>query len=561
MRRRTALIALLAAVLVGCLSDDPAPVGPRFPDLVEPAYDAAGRILPDRLAEQQVLHRGNGTQPQTLDPHRVEGIPASRIVRDLFEGLVTLAPDGAIVPGQAESWTVSDDGRVYTFRLREGLVWSNGDPLDARDFVYGFRRALDPATGSRFGHLLYAIENAEAVVNGELPPERLAVQAPDPRTVEIRLIAPTPIFIRRVAHTMAMPVHRASVETHGDAWARPDTMVSNGAFVLSELKVQQHIRIDRNPRFRDAASVILDTVYFHPIEDQSTELSRFRAGELDWTEGVPNNQFRWIQQNMADELTVAPYLGIYYFGFNVTRPPFEDQPALRKALSLAIDRDIITGKITQFGERPAYAFVPPGIDSYPAYEHPWAALSQQQRLDLARRYYREAGYSEDQPLEVEIRYNTSENHKRVAVAIQAMWRYNLGVKATLVNEEWKVFLQNRNQKQVTEVFRAGWIGDADATSFLEILLGDSGMNDTGYASARFDELMGRAAVEIDATARRDLLRRAEVLMLEDHPVMPIYSYVSKRLVAPYVGGWQPNVVDTHSSRYLYILKHRPDEQR
>ncbi len=556
MRRLAALGALLIAGLVACSGDDTGPAGPRFPDLAAPAYLADGRIDPAVLADRQVLHRGNGSQPQTLDPHLGEGVPSSHVIRDLFEGLVTKAPDGSIIPGQAESWTVSDDGTVYTFRLRDGLLWSNGEPLTAADFVYAFRRAVDPATGSKYGFILYPIRNAEAIVAGEQPVESLGAEAVDARTLVVTLNSPTTYFLGLLTHSMAMPVHRGTIERHGDGWARPGTLVSNGAFLLSELNVQQHIRVDRNPRYWNAASVILDTVYFHPIEDQSTELSRYRAGELDWTSTVPNNQFRWIKDNLADELVIAPYLGIYYFGFNLTRPPFENNEALRKALSLAIDRDIITGKITQFGELPAYRFVPPGIPSYPLPRHPWEQLSQDERLELARQYYREAGYSEDNPLEVEIRYNTSENHKRIAVAIQAMWRYNLGVKTTLINEEWKVFLQNRKQKLVTEVYRAGWIGDyADADTFLTMHLSSSGLNDSAYRNPTYDTLLARANREKDPEKRRLILLEAENMLLDDHPVMPIYSYVTKRMVAPYVRGWQDNVLDHHYSRSMYLLKH------
>lgn len=551
-----AWIAVCVLGLAGCGGQGQSETGPRYPNLVEPKFLADGRIDPAVLADEQILHRSNGSEPQTLDPHTGEGVPSSHVLRELVEGLVTKAPDGAIVPGQAESWTISEDGRVYTFTLREGLQWSNGDPLTAEDWVYSYRRALDPATGSKYGFLLYPIANARQIVAGDVEVETLGVQALDPRTVEITLASSTPYFLQLLTHSMAMPVHRATIEAHGDNWARPETFVGNGPFTLSEWRVQQHIKVDKNPLYRDAENVILDTIYFYPIEDQSSDLARFRAGEVDWTYELPNNQYRWIKENMADQLVVSPYLGIYYYGFNLTKPPFKDNPALRKALSLAIDRETITDKIAQFGEQPAYAFVPPGVAGYETYQHPWAAMTREERLALARQLYEEAGYSAENPLKTEIRYNTSENHKRIAVAVQAMWKDNLGADVAIVNEEWKVFLQTRKTKDVTQVYRAGWIGDYDdANSFLELNRSTSGLNDSAYMSPEYDALLDRAAQELDPETRRQIMLEAEMLLLEDMPVAPIYSYVTKRLVAPYVGGWENNIQDYHYGRYMYILKH------
>ena len=556
LRSKIALIAVLGLTLAGCGGESQTESGPRYPDLVEPKFLADGRIDPSVLAEEQVFHRANGSEVQTLDPHKGEGVPSSHVLRELTEGLVTKAPNGEIIPGQAASWNLSEDGLVYTFALRDGLKWSNGDPLTAEDWVYSYRRALNPATGSKYGFILYPIKNARKIVAGEMEPEDLGVQALDPDTVEITLGAPTPYFLQLLTHAMAMPVHRGTIEANGENWARPGTFVGNGAFTLSEWRVQQHIRVDKNPNYRGAENVILDTVYFYPIEDQSTDLARFRAGEVDWTYELPNNQYRWIKENMVDELVVTPYLGIYYYGLNLTKPPYKDNLPLRKALALAIDRETITGKIAQFGEQPAYGFVPPGVAGYANYEHPWAKLTREERLELARAYYAEAGYSADNPLKTEIRYNTSENHKRIAVAVQAMWNKNLGAETTIVNEEWKVFLQTRKTKDVTRVFRAGWIGDYDdANSFLELNRSTSGLNDSAYNSPEYDALLDRASVELDLDERRKIMLEAEELLLNDLPVIPIYSYVTKRLVAPYVGGWEANIQDYHYGRYMYILDH------
>jgi oligopeptide transport system substrate-binding protein len=508
------------------------------------------------LAETQVLRRGNGAEVETLDPHRAESVSASNILRDLYEGLTIEAPDGSLIPGAAESWELSADAASYTFRLRPDGRWSNGDPVRAEDFVYGLRRSVDPATGSEYAQILAPILNAEAVIAGTLPVRALGVEALDDLTLRIRLKAPTPYFLGQLSHSTAYPVHRASVEAHGEAFSRPGNLVGNGAFVLSEWVVQSHIRLKRNPHYWDNADTLLDEVFFYAIEDQSSELKRYRAGELDYTEDLPNKQFKWIKENLGAELKIAPYLGTYYFGFNLTKPPFKDNLKLRQALSMSIDRDIVTQKVSGLGERPAYSWVPPGLNDYTPARLDYADLTQAERNRIALRLYQEAGYSAANPLRIEIRYNTSENHKKLAIAFAAMWKETLGVVATLVNEEWKVFLETRKQKRITQVFRAGWIGDYnDPYTFIELFQSDHGINDPGYNSPEYDALVAAIAVEIDAARRRELMQQAEALLLRDHAILPIYSYVSKHLIKPYVGGWQPNILNHSYSKNLYILKH------
>ncbi|WP_456407709.1 peptide ABC transporter substrate-binding protein [Thiolapillus sp.] len=511
---------------------------------------------PDNLAEEQVLHRGNGAEVQTLDPHKAEGVPSSNILRDLYEGLTLEAPDGKVIPGAAESWSISEDGKTYTFEIRKNARWSNGDPVTAQDFVYGLRRSVDPATASKYSQILAPILHAEDVIAGKQPPENLGVKALDDHRLEIRLKASTPYFLGLLNHSSTYPVHKASVETHGGQFSRPGKLVSNGAYVLQEWVIQSHIKLKRNPHYWDNADTIIDTVYYYPIEDQSTELKRYRASEIDITEDVPSQQIKWIRKNLADELHISPYLGSYYFGFNLTRPPFKDNLKLRRALSMAIHRDIITEKITALGEKPLYSWVPPGINGYEAARFDYADWPRKKRIAEARKLYQEAGYSRANPLTVEIRYNTSENHKKLSIAIAAMWKQALGVKTRLVNEEWKVFLENRKQKQVTQVFRAGWIGDYnDPYNFMEILHSKHGLNDSAYHNPEYDSLLQQASLEGNPDKRFEIMRQAEALVLRDHPVMPIYSYVSSHLVKPWVGNYVANVLDHHYTKDIYIIKH------
>jgi len=526
-------------------------------NLPEVVYTEDGRPDPSILASEQVLHRGNGTQPDGLDPHVTEGVPSSTIQRDLFEGLVVRGADGHIIPGGAESWEVSEDGLTWTFSLRADARWSNGDPITAEDWLYSFRRVVDPATGSRFSILLNPVLNAEDIIAGRRPAEELGVSVVDELTLEMRLEAPNPLLAEVLTHNVAYPVHRPTVEAYGDRWPRPGAMVSNGPYKLEELAMQSHIRLVRNSHFWDNDNVIIDEVYYYPTEDLTAELLRYRAGEIDWTYEVPNTQYNWIQANLADELVVFDWFGTYYFGFNTSREPLDD-PRVTKALSLAIDRDIITQKLTRFGQQPTFSFTPPGIPGYQSPEPEWASWTQDEREARARELMREAGYGPDNPMRLEIRYNTHEDHRRISLAIAAMWEQTLGVRASMINQEFRVFLATRRARAVTQVFRAGWIGNyLDPMYFLELFHSTNPQNDIAHFNEDYDALLARAARTADREERFALLQEAEALLLESQPFAPLYTYVVARLVKPYVRGWEPNVVDQHATRWMYILRHDP----
>lgn len=563
--RYLAIASAAAAVLslVGCGNDsselDAEPVARwNIPELV---LTEDGRPDPSILAPVQILHRGNGSQPQGLDPHLTEGVPSTHVQRDLFEGLVARAPDGRIIPGVAKRWETSEDGLTWTFFLRPEARWSNGDPMTAEDWTFSFRRIVNPATGSRFAILLNPVLHAEEIIAGRRPYQDLGVRVIDELTLEVQLEAPNPLFIEVLSHSLTYPVHRPTIEAHGDRWARPGVMVSNGAFQLEELAMQSHIRLVRNPYYWDSDNVILDEVFFYPTEDLSAELMRYRAGELSWTYEVPATQYNWIQANLADELSVAEWFGTYYFGFNITRKPFDD-PRVRRALSMAIDREIITEKITRFGQQPTFSYVPPGVPGYQRARPEWAAWTQAEREAHARELLAEAGFGPDNPLRVEIRYNTHEDHRRISLAIAAMWHQALGVNAALINEEFRVFLNTRRSRAVTEVFRAGWIGNyLDPMYFLEQFFTDNPQNDIGFFEADYDHLLFRAARAANLEERLDLLHQAEQMLLDAQPLAPIYTYVSNRLIKPYVRGWEPNVLDQHPSRFLFLLRQDPVAER
>ena len=548
-RRLLALAAVVAAILGGCSRPG------EEAELPRPRAVAVGGASGTELAAVQVLRAANGAEPETLDPHRATGVTASNILRDLFEGLITEAADGSLIPGAAESWTISDDGRVYTFRLRANGRWSNGDPVVAEDFAAGLRRSADPKTLSEYSAILYPIENADAVVNGKLPPEALGVRALDDRTLEIRLHSPTPYLLGLLTHSSTYAVHRPSLAKFGGRFARAGNLVGNGAFRLDAWVVQSHIHLLRNSHYWDDANTTLTEVWYYPVESAESELNRYRANEFDLTYTLPNRQIPWLRKNLPQELRIAPYLGSYVYGFNTSRPPFKDNIPLRKALAMALDRDVIVTKVGGAGEIAAYSWVP-AVTGYKPQPPVWASWTQEQRNAEARRLYALAGYSAEKPLRFQLLYNTESNHRRLAVAMAAMWRDVLGAETEIVSQEWQVFLQTRRTKIDTQLFRYGWIGDYDDPySFAEILLTTHGMNDMAYSNPRYDELVGRATREADAQKRMAMLEEAEKVMLDDMPVLPIYFYVTKRVVKPWVKGYEDNILDHHHSRFVRILEH------
>ncbi len=499
------------------------------------------------------LRRGNGPEPETLDPQRARTDASFNILRDLFEGLTAVGPDGDVAPAAAESWTVSGDGLEYTFTLRPGLRWSNGDPLLAEDFVAGMRRLVDPATASPYAQVFGPVLNAGAIVRGEAAVDQLGVAAPGERTVVIRLVSPAPYLLGLLAQPGTFPVHRPSLEQYPGEHTRPGRLVSNGAFTLQDWVVGSRVVAVRNRNYWNDANTTIDRVEYVHHDDPSVEFRQYRAGEIDVTYAVPPTQFPWIKANMLDQLHVSPQLSIYYYGFNLTRPPFKDNPGLRRALSLVIDRDRLTTAVTGVGESPAYGWVPRGVANYTPQQFDYATRPWPERLAEARELYQRAGYSAAHPLKVEIRYNSGEVHNRLAVAVAAMWKDALGVETTLYAEEFRALLQSIQARTDTQVFRSSWVGDYnDAYSFAQLLQSDFGINLTGYSNPRYDELLAGATREPDPARRRALLEEAERVMLADHPVLPLYFYVNKHLVKPRIQGWSDNVMNVQYSKDLRI---------
>jgi len=537
---RSAAIGCLLATLAACGGGEPKPGGRA----VAPMAAAA---------DLTTLRRGNGPEPDTVDPQLARTDGAFNVLRDAFEGLTAIGPAGEAVPAAAESWTVSADGLEYTFRLRAGLRWSNGDALRAADYVAGLRRLVTPATASPYAQFIEPVLNATAISRGEKKPGELGVSAPDDRTIVVRLQNPAPYLTGLLAQPPTFPLHSASLAANGANYARPGKLVSNGAFSLEDWVVGSKIVLRRNRHYWNDRATHLERVEFVHVADPGDEFRQYRAGQIDVSYVVPPPQFAWIKANLGAELHVSPQLSVYYYGFNLTRPPFKDNPGLRRALSLVVDREKLTGAVTGVGEAAAYGWVPRGVANYTPQQFDYATRPYAERVAEARALYAKAGYGPSHPLKVELRYNSGEVHNRLAVAIAAMWKETLGVETALYAEEFRALLQSIQARRDTQVFRSSWVGDFnDAYSFAQLLQSSFGINLTGYSNPHYDELLGAAVREADRARRRALLEEAERVMLADQPLLPIYFYVNKHLVKPYVHGWSDNVMNVQYSKDLRL---------
>lgn len=501
-------------------------------------------------AGDRTLVRGNGPEPATLDAHRCQEVACGNILRDLYEGLVTEAADGTLIPGVAKSWSHSADERIWHFELREDARWSNGEPLTAQDFVGSLQRALTPQTTAPLAQLLSPIAHGAEIMRGTANPTTLGVTALDTHRLEIRLDRPAPL-LDLLALPIAFPVYLPAVARYGAQHARPGNLVGNGAYVLTGWTPQASLSLQKNPQFHDAAAVHFSRINYIVTEDAVSELKRFRAGDIDLTETLPPQSLSALRAEFGETLHIDPYLGSFYFGFNLTRAPLQNNLALREALALSIDRDILTRYISGLGEQPAYGLVPTSMRDYQAQSMAARMQTQTQRESLAQQRFAEAGYSTAQPLNIEIRYNTSTLHRKLALAVAAMWRKLPGLHVTLRNQEWKVFVQERRQRAITQVFRAGWIADYnDALSFLDGYASDNALNNSGYNNAEFDALLATARQLPIGLQRGELLQQAEAKLLHDQALLPIYFYTSKHLLRVGITGFTANPLDHHASRWL-----------
>lgn len=513
----------------------------------------------------------NGSEITTLDPATVSGQSEGRVAMALFEGLTvkhpaTLEP----LPGVAERWEISPDGLIYTFHLRDAR-WSNADPLTAEDFLWSWRRLLEPETAAPFAYQLHCVRGAEAFATSP-PAERelrwhgVGLGAPDSRTLVVELARPTAYFLALTSFHPLFPLHRGALEhvqrrfpeRWQTEWVRPAHLVSNGPFKLVERRVNDRLRLVRNPEYWDAAAVALRSIDVLSLEHIGTGLNLYLAGEVDWIDRVPSALVPRLRERA--DFQAAPYLASYFLRVNVTRPPLDDV-RVRRALALAVDRRTLCSAILQKGEPPSWSLTPPGLPGYPRPEMRHAALgtstaqhAEALRADRAeaRALLAEAGFGPARPLPpIELLFNTSETHRDVAEVLAADWASALGIEVRLLNQEWKSFLDSQTNLRY-DLSRSSWIGDyADPNTFLEAFTSSSENNRTGWSSARYDALVAAAGLELDAGRRCALLAEAEALLLAELPILPLFGYVSQNLVHPRLGGFHANVLDEHPPKFWH----------
>lgn len=509
----------------------------------------------DAAAKAGILLIGNGSEPKTLDPHLATGVPESDILRALFEGLVSQSPknDLEAEPGVAQSWTHNADFTRWTFTIRDNARWSNGEPVTAGDFVYSWQRILSPALGSEYAEMLYVLANAEAFHQGQITDfSRVGVKAPDARTLEVTLKGSTPHFPAMLKHSSFYPVYPAAVEAHGgmtdrqSRWSTLENFVGNGPFKLSAWVTNQIIEAERSETYWDAATVRLNAIHFFPIDNVPSEETSYMGGRLHVTSTLSPDKIAWFRKNRPGELKIEPYLGTYFYRLNVTRPPLDD-PRVREALNLAIDRDMLVTRVTQGGQAPATGYVPGGMAGY---DGPQVLRFDPER---ARKLLAEAGFPGGKGFPAkEILINTSESHRKIAEAIQAMWRENLGIKVGIYNQEWKVYLDSQTKLDF-DMSRSGWIADyAHPLTFLDMFTSGNGNNDTGWANPDYDRLIRAAQSAGSEADRKALMEQAEALLLRDLPIMPIYWYTKVHLRDPRVKGWGTSLLAKQPYKYMSI---------
>ncbi|MCA5918641.1 oligopeptide ABC transporter substrate-binding protein OppA [Pectobacterium brasiliense] len=510
-----------------------------------------------QLAEKQELVRNNGAEVSSLDPHKIEGVPESNVSRDLLEGLVISDVNGKTSPGVAESWD-NKDFKVWTFHLRKDAKWSNGEPVTAQDFVYSWQRLADPKTASpyasylQYGHLL----NIDDIIAGKKSPDTLGVKAIDDHTFEVTLSEAVPYFYKLPVYVAMSPVNKAAIEKFGEKWTQPQNWVGNGAYKLKSWVVNEKMVLERNPQYWDNAHTVINQVTYLPIASEVTDVNRYRSGEIDMTYNqLPIELFQKLKKEIPDEVKINPYLCTYYYEVNNQKPPFNDV-RVRTALRLGLSQDILTNKVKNQGDIPAYGFVPPYIDGLKASVPEWFTWPQAKRNEEAKKLLAEAGYTADKPLTLNLLYNTSDLHKKMAIAAASIWKQNIGVDVKLENQEWKTFLSTRHQGTY-DVARAGWCADYNEPStFLNSMLSDSSSNTSHYKSKEFDALVAKSLRVKTDEERAVVYQQAEALLDKDAVTIPVYYYANTRLVKPYVGGLTgKDPQDNVYVKDLYIIKH------
>ena len=508
----------------------------------------------DLAVENQILYIGNGTEPQDLDPHIVTGVPESKVLMALLEGLVIRNPDGPEpLPGVAKDWDISSDGKTYTFYLRDNALWSNGEYVTAYDFVYAWNRVLMPSLGSKYPDMLYDVINAEEFNKGIVKDfSRVGVKALDSKTLKVSLKNPAPYFLELLCHYTTRPVHKETIESYGEMdtagsqWTRPGNFVGNGPFTLDKWELNKVIVVKKNPSYWNNSIVQLNEIHFFPVDNASREDLMFRSGQLHVTSTIPPEKVESYQEKYPENIQIDPFYGTYYYRFNTEKSPF-DSKLVRQALSLALDRTLIVEKVTKGGQQEAFSFTPPDPDAY------FPPTSLEYNPTKAKELLRLAGYSDEDPFpSVDLLYNTSEGHQKLAQAIQQMWKTTLNIDVTLTNTDWKVYLSRQSIGDF-QIARAGWIGDyIDPKSFLDMMVTGRGNNQTGWSNKQYDDLLIKAANSTSQEQRFYNFYEAEKILMDEMPIIPIYTYTRIYMLHQDVKGWGNNLLDSRPYQFVYL---------
>lgn len=509
-----------------------------------------------QLASDQSLVRHIKDEPASLDPVKAVGLPEIQVIRDLFEGLVNQNEKGQLEPGVATKWQ-SNDNRTWTFTLRNDARWSDGTPVTAQDFVYSWQRLVDPKNTSPFAWFaaLAGINNAQAIIDGKMPADKLGVTAVDARTLRIQLDKPVPYFPNLTANFSFYPVPKAVVEKFGNDWTKPGNLVGNGAYTLKDRVVNEKLVAVQNKNYWDNSKTVITQVTFIPINQESSATKRYLAGDIDITESFPKNLYQKLLKDIPGQVYTPPQLGTYYYAFNTQKGPTADA-RVRLALSMTIDRHIMADKVLGTGEKPAWRFTPDVTAGFKPEPSPFEQMSQEEANAQAKTLLQAAGYGPNKPLNLTLLYNTSENHQKIAIAVASMWKKNLGVDVKLQNQEWKTYIDSRNTGNF-DVIRASWVGDYNEPStFLSLLTSTHSGNISRFNSPEYDKLMQQASQETTDVARNKDYNQAERIIQEQAPIAPIYQYTNGRLIKPWLKGYPiNNPEDVAYSRTMYVVAH------
>lgn len=501
----------------------------------------------------------NQDDAPTVDPVMSRDATSSRVLYDLFEGLTSFDQKNLTVPGLAEKWDISADGKTYTFHLRNGLKFSDGSPITASDVVFSWQRLADPANGSPYSNLVFNIVNGKDIVESKKPVKELGIKALDANTVQIQLVNPNPAFLQICAMPNTAIVSKSNVEKFGKEWTNPKNMVNSGAYSIAEWVIKGHMLLSKNPNYYDAANVQVSKINFLPIVDQSASYNQYKTGEVDVTYSVPIDQYKNVKSDYPTQLHNVPMEALYYYDFNMTSEKYKSNPNLRKALSMAVDRDTLVKSVLGQDQVPSYSFVTATIEDgkFANNQYEWATWTRQNQINAAKELFAKAGYSSSHPLEITINYNTLDQHKKVALAVASMWQQVFGadkIKVTAENQEWKTFIQAR-QKGNYDIARDGWTADYDSVgTYTDLFLCNNPINKSKYCNPEYDKLIYKAQATQDTAERVKLIEQAIQVAQNDYAIIPLYQYTYYRLVNPRIKGYEidNNHLDHVQSKWYHL---------